>query len=113
MTKVYINPPPTDRKCMKCGVHIDNLKEFGGAGDPLVGDFKGQKLVKTYRSMIDEILPKHLEILEKLKFDDEGGDNISELEKEYGEEIVDDAFIADQLYSTVGASWECRDCIIK
>lgn len=114
MKTVFINPPPTDRKCMRCGVHTDELKEFGGAGDPLVGDFKGKKLVKTFRSMIDNIAPIHQEILDKMECNDEkGSTNIDELENEYGGELVNKAMFADQLYNTIGASWECRDCIIE
>lgn len=64
-TKIFINPPPSDARCEVCRKHVKDLKAFGGAGDPLVGDFKGAKLVKTFR----------------------------------GEQCV-------------GASWECRDCIV-
>jgi hypothetical protein len=54
---------------MCCGKHISELKQFGGPGDPLVGDFRGAKLVKTFRQEFPN-------------------------------------------YAQVGASWECRDCII-
>jgi hypothetical protein len=64
---ITINPPPSDHCCERCGKHISKLKPFGGAGDPLVGDFKGALLLKTYR---------------------------------------------EEFPGTVGASWECRDCII-
>ncbi len=62
---ISINPPPRDRACECCG--RKDMKPFGKAGDPLVGDFDGALLVKTFRG-----------------FD-----------------------------GCVGASWECRDCIIK
>jgi hypothetical protein len=64
---VYINPPPRNKKCECCGRHIKDLKPFGGKGDPLVGDFKGALLVKTFR---------------------------------------------EDVPNQVGASWECRDCIV-
>lgn len=64
--RILINPPPTDRCCEGCGKHISKLKPFGSAGDPLVGDFKGSLLVKTFRDFS----------------------------------------------GCIGASWECRDCII-
>jgi hypothetical protein len=69
--KIYINPPPSDAKCEVCRKHVLELEAFGGAGDPLVGDFKGAKLVKTFRAEL------------------RGTDN-----------------------EQVGASWECRDCIV-
>ena len=37
----YINPPPQDGTCTCCGRHISELKPFGKAGDPLIGDFDG------------------------------------------------------------------------
>ncbi len=49
---IVINPPPEDRCCQLCGRHIDELEAFGGAGDPLVGDFTGEKLVKHWREDI-------------------------------------------------------------
>ena len=65
--QVHINPPPRDEKCECCGKHIKDLKPFGGHGDPLVGDFKGALLVKTFR---------------------------------------------EDVPNQVGASWECRNCIV-
>ena len=44
-----INPPPADERCCICRRHVDELPPFGGAGDPLVGDFSGAKLVKHWR----------------------------------------------------------------
>ena len=46
-----INPPPNDACCEVCHKHISKLKPFGKAGDPLVGDFNGQLLLKTFRPM--------------------------------------------------------------
>ena len=46
---IVINAPPEDGRCNICETHVSKLDEFGGAGDPLVGDFKGMKLVKTWR----------------------------------------------------------------
>lgn len=63
---ISINPPPRNGNCECCGKNIKDLKPFGKAGDPLVGDFDGALLVKTFRSMS----------------------------------------------GCVGASWECRDCIV-
>ena len=46
---ILINPPPQDGKCMICGRHVRELEAFGGAGDPLLGDFSGAKLIKMWR----------------------------------------------------------------
>lgn len=48
---ISINPPPRDRCCEVCHKNINDLKAFGGPGDPLVGDFTGAKLVKNFRPM--------------------------------------------------------------
>lgn len=47
--KILINPPPTSGRCECCGKHVTELKPFGKAGDPLVGDFNGAFLVKFFR----------------------------------------------------------------
>jgi len=50
-TVLHINPPPQDRRCECCGKHTSELKPFGKAGDPLVGDFDGKLIIKTFRAM--------------------------------------------------------------
>ena len=52
MPGININPPPADGKCQVCGRSLEELKPFGKAGDPLVGDFDGELLVKRWRRMI-------------------------------------------------------------
>lgn len=94
--------------CYRCNKNTNELKPFGGPGDPLLGDFTGHKLVKTYRPLYEgPDIEKYEQILDKLS-----GNSISELEKEYGEGEVDKAFSYDQAKNTVSSSWECRDCII-
>ena len=44
-----INPPPQDGRCDCCERHISELKQYGKAGDPLIGDFNGALLVKVWR----------------------------------------------------------------
>ena len=46
---ISINPPPQDGNCEVCGKNVKDLKPFGKEGDPLVGNFDGALLVKTYR----------------------------------------------------------------
>lgn len=118
--KVFLNPPPADRKCQGCGIGISELVSFGKAGDPLVGDFDGQKLVKTFRGMAEEgscpELDKILIEQDRLVALNGGvwcGEIETTLEQTFGKKMVDNAYSYDQLCCTVGASWECRDCIIK
>lgn len=96
--------------CYRCNKDSNELKPFGGPGDPLVGNFTGQKLVKTFRALYEgPDIEKYENILNKL---DSTASNILELENEFGKEEVDNAFNYDQAKSTIGSSWECRDCII-
>lgn len=93
MGKIFINPPPIDKKCNCCRRHINDLKPFGKAGNPLVGDFNGALLVKTFRNMCLELFDKELE--------------------DYKKKLTEDQFSCyEQACNTVEASWECRDCII-
>jgi hypothetical protein len=100
---ISINPPPQDRRCDCCRRHINELKPFGKAGDPLVGDFDGSILVRIYRTM-EAHIPEYDEILKLVK----DWDGLFKTNKE----LADQLSFYDQLVSTVQASWECRDCII-
>ena len=111
MSRIAINPPPADKCCMHCGKHIDQLAPFGGAGDPLVGDFTGAKLVKTFRGMCPT-MPEYEEILGRIFVSGEEDNHLAEIEAEVGVERVEAAMLYDQVHNTVSASWECRDCII-
>jgi len=107
---ISINPPPVDKKCMCCGKNSSELKPFGKAGDPLAGDFSGQILIKTFRSMAPEIKDKEFLALQKNyeKYDD----FYQEVIDRFGKKKTEQFFFQDQLSSSVGASWECRDCIM-
>jgi len=117
--RVYINPPPSDAKCECCGKHISELKPFGKAGDPLVGDFNGQLLIKTFRTMgyatkedqkkIDLIDSIYKEEMDK-KITSEELDK--KLKENFSPKELERFNFLSQIVSTVGASWECRDCII-
>ena len=113
-TTISINPPPSDRKCERCGKHVSELKSFGGPGDPLVGDFTGAFLVKNFRSMYEgEPIEQYEKVLSEYKYDAEKlTDNISELQEKYGEVLIDSVFTYAQLCDTITASWECRNCFI-
>lgn len=103
--KILINPPPTNGKCNCCKKNANSLKPFGKAGDPLVGNFNGALLVKTFRTEIPTI-DRYEERLKELKSPEDWNELERKNEKEFN-----NLSIYDQLTNTVGASWECRDCI--
>ena len=44
-----VHPPPPDLSCQACGRGPDELRRFGGPGDPLAHDYSGAILVKRSR----------------------------------------------------------------
>lgn len=102
--RLSINPPPIDRKCECCGKHISELKPYGKTGDPLnTDDYDGAILVKTYRTMAQQI-KEYDNILELV----ENWDKLFE----FNNKLADQLSFYSQLVGTVSSSWECRDCII-
>ena len=104
--------------------YIENLVglcrqcHLGKEGDPLVGNFEGYFLVKTYRSMYEGKIPKDMqEIMDDITNHYDKHKDIDLLDKEmtkkYGEKKYSDACLLDQMSNTIGSSWECRECIIK
>lgn len=115
MPILTINPPPIDKKCQRCGKPISELQPFGKAGDPLVGNFEGAKLVKTFRSMNEEQdfeLDKINDFLSEIRNTKGWEEAIIQSEEKFGKEKTEQAMFYEQLSNTVEASWECRDCII-
>jgi hypothetical protein len=111
---ININPPPKDGRCECCGRHISELKPFGKAGDPLVGDFDGALLVKRWRpdGPYDEEAERAMKNAEK-RFRDEGYENPLEwMVNEYGKDKGEQFFFAVELHHDLRKSWECRDCIV-
>jgi hypothetical protein len=116
---VSLNPPPDDGRCNVCGRHMTELTPFGGPGDPLVGDFTGEKLVKNFRPDFpypDEIreVKKRAKKEESIRSRDDFHSwyiaNYSEDERKRLHEILEEwrEMGCDQ----VGKSWECRDCFV-
>lgn len=117
--RLNINPPPEDVRCDCCGRRLSELRPFGKAGDPLVGDFDGALLVKRWRSMA----PPDAEaerIYEDFfgKFDSECAtkadfENARRMMiEEYGEEKTERIICSVNAAGCTGSSWECRDCIV-
>lgn len=119
--EIIINGPPLDSRCDVCGKYIEDLKTFGKAGDPLVGDFNGALLVKTFRTMaphgsVKNILKEKGINIDPVTLYEEDRIKYDKFEKEllekYGKKFMDNYYFAMQLEDTVEASWECRECII-
>ena len=111
---ISLNPPPGDGRCDCCLRHISELEPFGGPGDPLVGDFTGCFLVKTWRPVTayDEESEKLVEEAEG-RYKEEGFADIFEyLQSKYGEEEAEKILCTVEASHTVGSSWECRDCLV-
>jgi hypothetical protein len=117
--RILINPPPKDGAAV-CGRHISELKPFCGPGDPLVGDFSGELLVKRWRRdcPYDEEAEKAWEEAgkevrketRKEMLDDE--DLLPRFISKYGKKKGQKYYWWSHVYGSIGASWECRDCIV-
>lgn len=113
--RFFINAPPDDGRCDVCGRHMSELTPFGGPGDPLVGDFSGELLVKRFR--YDWPLDKEAEkAWEEVIRDNpelpELDDPLSWLIDKYGEEKGKWIFYNESMSPGISKSWECRDCIV-
>ena len=107
-----INPPPGDGRCEVCGRHMSELTPFGGPGDPLVGDFTGEILVKKWRPVgrYDEEAARAAEEAEREV--EESEDPLPWYISKYGKEKGEILYHTWEAYNLIGASWECRDCIV-
>ena len=108
-----INPPPSDGQCSVCGRHMSELKPFGGPGDPLVGDFTGELLVKGWRpeGPYDEEGEKAWDEAERARHGTgEAGDLLPWFIGRYGKEKGERLYYGGMLSSSSRPSWECRDC---
>ncbi len=117
--RIIINGPPSDGRCEVCGRHMRELTPFGSPGDPLVGDFTGELLVKRFRPdfpLPDEIreVNKRAKKEESIRSQDDcdswfianyGEDELKKLDKIF-EEWQEAGF------NQVGKSWKCRNCIV-
>jgi hypothetical protein len=109
-----INGPPDDRRCDCCGRHISELKPFGKAGDPVLGDFDGAHLVKRVRTFgtYDEEAETAWENALSCYQDEGFEDPFDWMIKTYGKERAEELYWTSYAYHFVRSSWECRDCII-
>jgi hypothetical protein len=129
--RIIINCPPRDGRCDVCGRHMSELTPFGGPGDPLVGDFSGELLVKKFKPAgpyNGEAMKAWEEYEEEcpmvVKSERPVADGISHIEYEereeplhwfiatFGNDKGQELYLAGLAYSQVGPSWECRDCSV-
>jgi len=108
---INLNAPPSDGRCDGCEKQLNQLKPFGKAGDPLVGDFNGALLVKRFRwdAAPDEELNKIIN--ELFDSEDDYDKVLNKLTDIYGQEEGEGMMMYYELSNQVGKSWECRDCI--
>ena len=110
-----INPPPKDGRCECCRRHVSELPPFGQVGDPLVGDFAGERLVKTWQRMgpYDEEAERiYNTFFGPCDSAEDRKKALARLVQHYGEEKAEAIYGGVQLASTVEAVWLCRDCIV-
>ncbi|NIO22250.1 MAG: hypothetical protein GTN76_16370 [Candidatus Aenigmarchaeota archaeon] len=110
-----INPPPADGRCECCGRSLDELKPFGKAGDPLVGDFSDALLVKKFRTTYPpdaEVDKIYDQFFGECCTEDDHERAKKRLIKEHGQEEAERIMGWADASSCIGASWECRDCAV-
>ena len=112
---VSINPPPKDGRCDCCKRHIRDLPPFGKAGDPLVGDFSGMKLVKVWR----RDFPKDAEaeaiyarFFTDSDTEEEHQNAWARLVQQYGEAKANNIRGAVHAAGQIGSAWLCRECVV-
>jgi hypothetical protein len=109
-----INPPPGDGRCSCCKRHITELKSFGKAGDPLVGDFDGAFLVKRFRTdaPYNEVIQKiYDKFFENCQTESEHEQAEERLVMKYSKKLANNIIKWALISGSIGSSWECRDCI--
>lgn len=114
LKRTGINPPPRDGKCDCCGKHISELKPYGKAGYPLVGDFDGVLLLKRFRQdgPYSEKAEKAVKEADKHYANEGYKDPLEWIKNKYGSEEGEKLFYSYMLYCQTSKSWECRDCAV-
>jgi len=110
---ISINPPPQDGRCEVCGRHLSELTPFGGPGDPLVGDFSGELLVKRWRpeGPYHEAAEEAWKLYKK-ENPNQDDDPLPWFISKFGDNEGTELYGAGFLYSSSRSSWECRDCSV-
>ena len=108
------NPWPDHARCPICRRKCADLVPFGEPGDPVVGDFQGVPLVKTWRPFAG-VSPEQSMRLAKVEAICPDGD-LLDFERSavelFGEEEgtgLAGLWVAANHW---GSSWECRECVV-
>ena len=113
---VSVNPPPPDGRCQGCRRHVQELPPFGKADAPFRGDFEGEVLLKTFRSMApddaeaERIVRSFFEACESAEDHERA---MERMVQAYGQERAEDLRQWMILASTVEKVWLCRDCLTR
>ena len=107
--------PPLPDSCEVCGKHTSKLKPFGGRGDPLLEEYRGETLVVTWRPCgpYDEEVQRSWEEAEKAIADRCGSDDLLRwFTAKYGGRKGKRLYDKGRSYRALSPSSECRDCIV-
>lgn len=105
----YLTDLPEELKCEVCSRPLSELKPFGGPGDPLMGNYEGELLVKVWRRQG----PFIEEYAEAWKAAEESGEDLLDWEwffRKFGCEKGMEIAAARDRYNSIEPAWECRDC---
>ena len=109
---IDLAPLPRIECCDCCGRPMSALRPFGGPGDPLVGDFTGAFLVKTYRPLWPHNEEEEKAWDEADKVIPIGEDALPWFIARYGEKKGKELYGAGIGYGYADRNWLCRDCIV-
>lgn len=101
--KLLINPPPRDGRCEVCGKPKSELKPFWG--EP----FEGAILVKNWRP--DGLNPFRFKEGAEECFDSTGQYIEEKVIEKFGKENLEKFIWSERAQNTIGASWECSECL--
>ena len=102
--EIFQYTPYDDRRCMRCGKHISELKPFGE------GIYALATVAKTYRNI--DFVPYNEEYELILQTLYEFGDS-HEMQEAIGMDKYKSAISYEGMRGCTERSWECRDCIIQ
>ena len=110
------NHPQLDTECMCCNRPARELRPFGKAGDPCLGDFEGALLVRRYRTFLP---PPDIRMIKTYQWMMQSCDPASTFEEErtnltqvFGEKDAERIIEAMDYGYETGPSYECRDCAV-
>jgi hypothetical protein len=107
--------PPLPDSCEVCGKHTSKLKPFGGRGDPLLDEFRGEFLIITWRPAgpYDEEAQSAWEEAEKAIANTHGSNDLLRwFTAKYGKQKGKKLYDKGLAYRSLSPSSECRDCIV-